>query len=180
MRRIAFLIPLIALALLVGGFGIALLGDYDPEALPSALIDRPAPAFSAAGLAGVDEATLSDADFGDGVRLVNFFASWCTPCLAEHPLLTRLSGELGLTLYGIAYEDEAEDTAAWLARHGNPFDRVARDPDGRVGIEWGISGVPETFVVDAAGRVRFRYAGPLTPEVVEDSLLPVLAALDGR
>lgn len=179
MRRLAFLVPLLALVLLAAGFAVALLGDYDPHTLPSALIDRPAPDFTLPGLAGVDEAALSTADLGGGVVLLNFFASWCTPCLAEHPLLTRLSDELGFTLYGIAYQDEPADTVAWLSRNGNPFDRVAVDAAGRVAIDWGLAGVPETFVIDAGGRVRFRHAGPLTPDIVEDSLLPVLREVGG-
>ncbi len=179
MRRLLFLAPLLVLAVLAAGFAVALLSGYNPHTLPSALIDRPAPDFSLPGLPGVDEAALSVADLGGEVKLVNFFASWCTPCLAEHPVLTRLSGELGYTLYGIAYKDDTADTAAWLDRNGNPFDRVAVDADGRVALDWGLAGVPETFVVDAEGRIRLRYAGPLTPEVVADTLLPVLEEVGG-
>ncbi|MEE8271696.1 MAG: DsbE family thiol:disulfide interchange protein [Alphaproteobacteria bacterium] len=176
MTRLLFIVPLLVFAGLAGWIAVPLLSGSDPRALPSTLIDRPAPEFALPALPG-DPAGLALADLRGEVVLVNFFASWCVPCLAEHPLLTRLSREQGIRLYGVNYKDEADDARSWLDRHGNPYDRIGADRDGRVAIDWGVYGVPETFVVDAAGRIRFRHAGPLTPAQVETVLLPLIEAL---
>jgi cytochrome c biogenesis protein CcmG/thiol:disulfide interchange protein DsbE len=155
---------------------VPLLRGDDPQALPSALIDRPAPAIDLPPLPGREDG-LASADFAGRVAVVNFFASWCVPCLAEHPILTRLAREDGISLYGVNYKDPPQDALAWLARHGDPFLAIGADRDNRAGIEWGVYGVPETFVVDRQGRVRFRHAGPLTPDLVDGTLLPLIAEL---
>src|SRR3546814_1897837 len=103
---------------------------------------------------------------GSGVVMVNFFASWCVPCRAEHPHLTAFVEETGIPLYGINHRDKPEDAAAWLAELGNPYRRIGADP-GRAAVEWGVTGVPETFIIDGEGRIRYHHRGPLVPEVIE-------------
>lgn len=178
MRRLAFVLPLIVFAVIAGYFLFGL--DRDPGALPSALVGKPVPAFDLPPLAGREQAGdgLAAADLtGDGIKLVNFFASWCVPCRAEHPLVTRLSEMEGLRVVGINYKDDPEDAAGWLRQLGDPYGAVGADRDGRVGIEWGIYGVPETFVIDGEGIVRMRHAGPLTPDILEDEVLPLIEEL---
>lgn len=175
MKRLLFLLPVILLAGIAGAAYLRLQGG-DPSDLPSALIDRPAPTFDLPPLPGMTHGFAS-ADLGGVPALVNVFASWCVPCLAEHPLLTRLAVEEGVAIYGINYKDQPADALAWLERHGNPYARIGSDLDGRVGIEWGVYGVPETFVVDRQGRIRFRHAGPLTPALVDRTLRPLLEEL---
>ncbi|NNG03741.1 MAG: DsbE family thiol:disulfide interchange protein [Inquilinus sp.] len=175
MRRLLYLLPLAVFGAVVAWMAVPLITGDDPRDLPSALIDRPAPDFALPGLPPADG--LATADLGGEVVLVNFFASWCVPCLAEHPLLTRLAREEGIIIHAVNYKDAPEAATGWLVRHGNPYARIGADRDGRVGIEWGVSGVPETFVVDRDGRIRKRYTGPLTPAQVEAELLPLLREL---
>ena len=176
MTRWLFALPLALFVALAAWVAVPLIRGDDPAILPSALIDRPAPEFALPPLPGRSDG-LASSDLGGRPVLVNVFASWCAPCLAEHPLLMRLSGELSVPVLGINHRDEAEDALAWLARHGDPFERIGADTDGRVSIDWGVYGVPETFVVDSDGRVRFRHAGPLTPELVDETVLPLLGEL---
>lgn len=179
MRRAIFLSPLALFAVLAIWLAMPLLEGRDPAALPSALVDRPAPATTLPGVPGRTAGTdgLADTDLVTGEPiLLNVFASWCAPCLAEHPLLTGLA-EDGVTIHAINYRDEGDDAARWLSRHGDPFDRVGQDLDGRAGIDWGVTGVPETFVIDGDGRIRYRYAGPLTPEIIDKDIRPLLSAL---
>ncbi|HET8729107.1 MAG TPA: DsbE family thiol:disulfide interchange protein [Alphaproteobacteria bacterium] len=175
MKRLLFLLPVLLFA---GIAAAAFLGlrSGDPSDLPSALIDRPAPEFALPPLPGADRG-FSSSDLGGAPVLVNVFASWCVPCLAEHPLLTRLAEDRDVPIYAINYKDAPEDALAWLARHGNPYTLIGSDLDGRVGIDWGVYGVPETFVIDGEGRIRYRHAGPLTPELVDGEILPLLAEL---
>ncbi len=170
-----FLLPL-ALFALVGVFlGIGL--TRDPSTLPSALIGKPAPEFALPPLPGREgEGGLSRADLGGQPVLVNVFASWCVPCRIEHPVVARLA-ERGVTVHGINYKDRPEDALAWLEELGDPFRRVGMDRDGRVGIEWGVYGVPETFVLDREGRIAYRHVGPLQPRDVEEKILPLLEKL---
>jgi periplasmic protein thiol:disulfide oxidoreductases, DsbE subfamily len=174
MRRLIFLLPL----LLFVGVGVAFfLGfERDPRDIPSALIDKPVPDFALPALAGHKEGLSSPMLKGD-VTLVNVFASWCIPCKAEHPVITRLSKELGVTVRGINYKDKTEDAVDWLRRNGDPYASVGADLDGRVSIDWGVYGVPETYLVDRQGRIRFKQVGPLTPQVVEEQLLPMIKHL---
>lgn len=174
MRRLIFLLPL----LLFVGVGVAFfLGfERDPRDIPSALIDKPVPDFALPALASHKEGLSSPMLKGD-VTLVNVFASWCIPCKAEHPVITRLSKELGVTVRGINYKDKTEDATDWLRRNGDPYASVGADLDGRVSIDWGVYGVPETYLVDRQGRIRFKQVGPLTPQVVEEQLLPMIKHL---
>lgn len=179
MRRAIFLVPLAVFLAVAVWLAVPLLAGRDPAALPSALIDQPVPATDLPGVPGRAAGTegLNDADLvTGGPILLNVFASWCAPCLAEHPLLTGLADD-GVTIHAINYRDEAADAAAWLSRHGDPFSRVGQDLDGRAGIDWGLTGVPETFVIDPDGRIRYRYVGPLTPAVVDRDIRPLLGSL---
>jgi cytochrome c biogenesis protein CcmG/thiol:disulfide interchange protein DsbE len=179
MRRFLFLVPIAVVAALAAVFGVRMLAGGNPATLPSNLIDKPAPAFALPPIAG-DGPGLVSSDLGGRPVLINIFASWCVPCLAEHPVITRLGREQGVTVFGINYKDKPEDAEAWLARNGNPYARIGADRDGRTGIDFGVYGVPETFVIDAEGRIRYRYPGPLIPDVVEREILPLLAALAQR
>ena len=176
MTRWLFALPLALFVALAAWVAVPLIRGDDPSVLSSALIDRPVPEFALPPLPGRSDG-LASADLGGGPLLVNVFASWCAPCLAEHPLMMRLSGELGVTVLGINHRDEPADALAWLARHGDPYERIGADRDGRVSIDWGVYGVPETFVVDGDGRIRFRHAGPITPDLVENTVLPLLGEL---
>jgi cytochrome c biogenesis protein CcmG/thiol:disulfide interchange protein DsbE len=172
MRRLLYLIPVVVFGAV--GIGLAVGLTRDPSTLPSALIDRPVPAFELPALDGGDG--LSSEDLKGRVSLVNVFASWCVPCRVEHPVLMRLAQE-GVPIYGINYKDPPDQAQAWLAELGNPFEKIGVDRNGRVGIEWGVYGVPETFVVDAEGRIRHKHVGPIQARDLEQTLLPILAEL---
>jgi cytochrome c biogenesis protein CcmG, thiol:disulfide interchange protein DsbE len=172
MRRLLYLIPVIVFGAV--GIGLAVGLTRDPGTLPSALLDQPAPPFELPGLDGREG--FSSEDLKGRVSLVNVFASWCVPCRVEHPVLMRLAQE-GVPVFGINYKDPADQAQAWLADLGNPFAKIGADRDGRVGIEWGVYGVPETFVVDAEGRIRHRHVGPIQARDLEGTLLPILAEL---
>ncbi|WP_287186254.1 DsbE family thiol:disulfide interchange protein [Rhodovulum sp.] len=146
-------------------------GRDDRNALPSTLIGKPAPALAVEPLDGeiFDEAVLR----GGAVTLVNFWASWCGPCRDEHPLLEALAAE-GVAIYGINYKDKPTNALRFLAQMGNPYAAIAADPAGGTAIEWGVYGVPETFVLDGQGRVVLRHPGPLTAAVIETSLRPAI------
>lgn len=177
-RRLLFILPL-AIFLIAGAFFLwGLDPERDPSAIPSALIDRPAPEFALSPIEGTEGPGLSTADLaGEGVTLVNFFASWCLPCRAEHPLLVRLSQEDGVRIVGINYKDKPEEARKWLEELGDPYARIGADQDGRAAIEWGVTGVPETFIVDAQGRIRYRHIGPIHPNQLENEVQPRLQAL---
>ena len=173
-RKLAFLVPAALFAALLVVFAIGL--THDPHLLPSALIDRPAPDFA---LPGLDEGAegLSREDLGGRVTLVNFFASWCVPCREEHAQLMALSRRPDVTLEGVAYKDKPEDARRFLAGLGNPFRRIGVDRKGTTAIDFGVYGVPETYVVDASGQIRFRQVGPLTAEDVEGKILPLIGRI---
>jgi cytochrome c biogenesis protein CcmG, thiol:disulfide interchange protein DsbE len=169
-------IPLAVFALLVIFFALPLLKGTDPSIISSAMIGKQVPAFALApaldGTPGV-----SDKDLKGGPVLVNFFASWCLTCGAEHKLLTRIAREENISIYGIDYKDKKEDVAAWLKRHGNPYKAVGADADGRVGIDFGAYGVPETYVIARDGTIVYRFATPLTEDDYGNILKPKLAEL---
>jgi cytochrome c biogenesis protein CcmG/thiol:disulfide interchange protein DsbE len=173
MRRLIYLLPIAAFAALAGYFFISL--SRDPSVLPSAMLNQPTPAFTLAGLGGAPG--LARDEFAGQVVLINFFASWCIPCRTEHPLLMRLAAELKAPLYGIDYKDKPEEAARFLSELGNPYGRIGADRDGRVGIDFGVYGVPETYVIDKTGRIRLRHVGPLTPADVAQELAPLVKAL---
>lgn len=151
-------------------------GEYDPRGVPSALLGRAAPDFALPVLEAAGLPALGAADLRGPLPrpvVVNFWASWCVPCIVEHPQLMRLSRE-GVPVLGINYKDRPNDAAAFLQRHGNPYAKLGRDETGRTAIDWGVYGVPETYLVDREGLIRWRFAGPVMPDTLERDLRPLL------
>jgi cytochrome c biogenesis protein CcmG/thiol:disulfide interchange protein DsbE len=173
MRRWLYLLPVAVFALVAVGFYVAL--GTDTDVLPSPLIDKEAPPFDLPPLPGSDKG-LATADLKGAVSLVNVFASWCVPCREEHAVLTELAATKRVPIYGIDYKDKGETATAWIAALGDPYARIGAD-DGRVGIEWGVYGVPETFLVDKTGHIRYKHVGPLTQADVDKTILPLVARL---
>ena len=174
MRR--YLLPLALFLVLAGFLAVGL--SLDPREVPSPLVGKPAPAFQAATLARPDT-TLKRDDLLGKVWLLNVWASWCGACRDEHPVLVayvRRGG--GVPVYGLNYKDKREDGLGWLQKFGNPYTDSLFDPEGRIGIDYGVYGVPETFVIDKAGVIRYKHIGPLTPEVLRDKLEPLLRKLN--
>jgi cytochrome c biogenesis protein CcmG/thiol:disulfide interchange protein DsbE len=171
-----YLIPLAVFAVMVIFLAIGL--KLDPREVPSPFIGKPAPAFSLPQVADAGK-TLSPADFKGQVALVNVWASWCVSCRQEHPVLLELARKNLVPIYGLNYKDEREGAQAWLKQFGNPYTASAFDADGRVGIDWGVYGVPETFVIDRGGIIRHKQTGPITPEILENTLLPLIRQLQG-
>jgi cytochrome c biogenesis protein CcmG/thiol:disulfide interchange protein DsbE len=154
------------------GFGLTL----NPREVPSPLIGKPVPEFALAPVKG-RTLGLSTADLKREVSLVNVFASWCVPCRQEHPVFLQLQREGFVAIHGINYKDRPEDAARWLDTLGDPYARTGADLDGRVAIDWGVYGVPETFVVDRSGSIIYKHIGPITPDVLEGKLRPLIAKL---
>lgn len=175
MKRLIYLLPLVLFMGLSGYFLVALRPNHDVRELPSVMIDKPAPAFDLAGLG--DPKPLALDSLKGHPFVLNFFASWCVPCRLEHPLLMRLSEQNHIPLYGIAYKDKPADSTRLLANFGDPYRQVGIDQDGRVGLNFGVYGVPETYIIDSTGIIRKRFVGPLTAEAVEKELLPLLKQL---
>jgi cytochrome c biogenesis protein CcmG, thiol:disulfide interchange protein DsbE len=148
----------------------------DPRELPSTLIGRPVPTFSLLPVQG-RTLGLSTSNLRGEVPLVNFFASWCVACRAEHPLLLAMAQSGAAIIHGINYKDAPADAARWLDMLGDPYARTGTDRDGRVGIEWGLYGVPETYVVSAQGGVVHKHAGPLTEQVRDATIMPLIERL---
>jgi cytochrome c biogenesis protein CcmG/thiol:disulfide interchange protein DsbE len=177
MRRLLYLIPLVLFLVVAGYFALSLRPGRDPQELPSAMIDKPMPRIDLPMLDGTGRLT-SD-DFKGQVALVNFFASWCVPCRAEQPILLRLKSEKTVPVYGIAYKDKVADTQRFLAQLGDPFQKIGVDREGRLALDFGVYGVPETYVIGKDGRIRFRQVGPLSPDTLEGAILPLLQRLAG-
>jgi cytochrome c biogenesis protein CcmG/thiol:disulfide interchange protein DsbE len=168
-RSLLLIVPLVTFVVLAGLFFVRLRSGADPSAVPSVLIGRPAPVFDLAALPGatangVPLPGLSSAALKGRVTLVNFWASWCAPCQIEHPQLMRLAREPGLHLVGIAYKDAPENARRFLARNGVPFGAVGMDSTGRTAIDFGVYGVPESFIVGPDGTIRDKLVGIVTPE----------------
>ena len=171
-RRISgfVLVPLIAFALMVlFSWGLFWCG-YD---LPSALLGKPVPDFALPPVLGREEG-LSTQDLIGHVSLVNVFASWCVPCRAEHPLFMELSATGEVPLYGINYKDPPDQARAWLDELGDPYARIGADINGRAGIEWGVYGLPETYVIAPDGTIAYRHVGPITRAILQETLLPIV------
>ncbi|MCB1471986.1 MAG: DsbE family thiol:disulfide interchange protein [Rhodobiaceae bacterium] len=176
LSRALILIPLVVF------MGLAILfyfrlGAGDASRVPSALIGKEAPAFSLAALDGLTNGSgpvpgFSRADLDGKVSVVNVWASWCVPCREEHPFIEELAKDDRFTVYGLNYKDKDENARRFLGRYGNPFDAVGVDANGRVGIDWGVYGVPETFIVDRAGRIAYKHVGPINAETLEKIILP--------
>ncbi len=177
-RRLLFLVPAIIFAAIAGQFLWGLDPERDPRAIPSVMIDKPVPEFDLGPIEGMEGPGLKTADLTGGqVTLVNFFASWCLPCRIEHPILIELVKRDGARLVGINYKNEPEEARVWLAELGNPYAMIGADVSGRAGIEWGVYGLPETFVVDKKGRIRYRHTGPIDPRTLEQKIRPLLRKL---
>ena len=180
MKRIVLFLPLALFAVMALYFGLGL--REDPSEIPSQLIDRELPEFDLPPIEGF-EAGLSNADLAGQVSLLNVFGSWCPPCAIEHPMLMQISRSGVVPIYGVDWKDPPGAGTAWLERNGNPYQRVGDDPDGRLAIDLGITGAPETFIIDRAGRVRYRHVGVITEDIWEGTLRPLvehLQAEEGR
>lgn len=168
------MVPLAAFALLALVLGVGL--SLDPREVPSPLIGKPVPNFDLPAVEGRTQG-LASRDLVGQVSLVNVFASWCVACRAEHPVLVELAARHVVPIHGLNYKDKPADAAQWLDRLGDPYTRTGADLDGRVGIDWGVYGVPETFVISRDGRIAYKHIGPLTQEFVRDKLLPMIERL---
>lgn len=166
-----YLIPVVVLAALVVLFVFGL--HHDPREVPSPLIGKSAPNFNLKLLG--DGTSYSTADLNGRPVLVNFFASWCEGCQVEHPVLLKLAKEFNVEIIGMDYKDKAEDVSNWLARHGNPYRKVVMDEEGTAGLDWGVYGVPETFVLNASGVIVFKQIGPMTEEVWREKIAPLMS-----
>jgi cytochrome c biogenesis protein CcmG/thiol:disulfide interchange protein DsbE len=174
-KRFAFLFPVVLLAGIAALFYAGLEQPAPSDRPASPLVGKRAPAFVLAAL-DAKARGFGNADFVGHPTIVNFWASWCAPCRIEHPALQALRARRGVLIYSVVYKDDAAKARAFLDELGDPFDRIGIDPEGRVAIDWGITGVPETFVVDAHGIVRAHVSGPLTPEILKRVVLPALGA----
>lgn len=179
-RRWTVALPFVIFAALAGLFWYALQSG-DPSRLPSALIGKPVPEFALPPLEGLkseDGAPMPSFDAADLATgeptIVNVFASWCVPCLEEHPLLMALSEDTGVRLYGINYKDDTASARRFLGRYGNPFDRVGVDSSGRTAIDFGVYGVPETYVISGDCKIAYRHVGPLTEQAITEKILPLV------
>lgn len=177
MRYLLFALPLLALIGLVAVFATSM--DRDASLVRSVLIDKPAPQFALPAVEGLDVPGFDTAALAGAPTLVNVFASWCIPCRDEHPLLEAIKAETGIRLFGINHSDAPDNARAFLDELGNPYDAVGADRDRRVSLDWGVYGVPETFLVDAAGTIVFKHVGPLTPESIENELKPAIEKARG-
>jgi cytochrome c biogenesis protein CcmG, thiol:disulfide interchange protein DsbE len=177
MGKLRFVIPLAVLAALLVFLGAGL--KLDPHEVPSPLIDKPAPAFA---LPRLDDATqkITRQQMLGKPWVLNVWASWCAPCREEHPLVKAIAARGGVPVYGLNYKDEPAAARQWLANLGNPYQATLVDRDGRVGIDFGVYGVPETFLIDARGIVRMKHVGPLTPDVIRDRIEPMLLKLQSE
>ena len=176
MKSLRFLLPLAAFVVLLVFLGVGL--GLNPREVPSPLIGKPAPAFT---LTRLDDASqkMDLADLRGRVWMLNVWASWCAPCRQEHALVQDIARRKLVPVVGLNYKDTRSNASQWLAEMGNPYQATLFDGDGRVGIDFGVYGVPETFIIDQQGIVRMKHTGPLTPEVVRGRIEPLLKQLNG-
>lgn len=171
-RNLVVYLPLILFIGLVMVFLLRLFSG-DPSKLPSALLGKPVPVFTLPAIEGSSQPGFSNADLAKGkVSLVNVFASWCAPCREEHPLLMELAKDPRIVLFGINQKDKAENARRFLGRLGNPYVAAGADANGRISIDWGVYGVPETFLVSGEGRILYKHVGPLNEASIRDKLMP--------
>ncbi|HEY2978446.1 MAG TPA: DsbE family thiol:disulfide interchange protein [Burkholderiaceae bacterium] len=176
MKSLRFIIPLVVFVVLVGFLAIGL--KLDPRAVPSPLINKPAPAFALPRLDD-DAKTMRRDDLLGKAWVLNVWASWCGPCRDEHPQVLALARGKYAPIVGLNYKDARADARGWLQQLGDPYTVSLSDSDGRTGIDYGVYGVPETFVIDKSGVIRFKHVGPLTPAVVDTRIVPLLKELNG-
>jgi cytochrome c biogenesis protein CcmG/thiol:disulfide interchange protein DsbE len=169
-----FLIPLALFGVLVGFLAVGL--QRDPREIPSPLVEKAAPSFKTPQLVMADQ-TFSPADMKGKVWMLNVWASWCVACKVEHPLLVELQRSDVVPLIGLDYKDKRPDALKFLAQNGDPYDLSAVDADGRIGIDYGVYGVPETFIIDKNGVIRHKQIGPVTPEALQKTILPLIEKL---
>ena len=172
-----YIIPLILFIIMTIFLALGL--NLKPSEITSPLLNKPAPVFSAPKLNATTE-KLSPADLKGKVWLFNVWASWCVSCRAEHPVLNQLAQQHAAIIVGLNYKDEPEAAKQWLATLGNPYNDSVMDADGRIGLDWGVYGVPETFVMDKQGIVRYKHTGPVTEEDMEKIFLPLIAKLQAE
>jgi len=175
MKYLKYLVPLALFLVLAGFLAVGL--NLNPREVPSPLIGKPAPGFELTRLDAPDQKLKRDELLGK-VWVLNVWASWCAPCREEHPLVMELARRKLAPVYGLNYKDTRPAGLAFLTQLGNPYEASLFDADGRVGIDWGVYGVPETFVVDKQGTIRFKHIGPLTPEVLDKKITPLLKELN--
>jgi cytochrome c biogenesis protein CcmG/thiol:disulfide interchange protein DsbE len=171
--RLAWTLGIFVTLLVLLAFGLSL----NPREVPSPLIGKPAPAFDLPLLSAPDR-TFSQKDMLGKVWVLNVWASWCQPCLVEHPQITRLAQGGAVPVVGLNYKDAREDAVSWLARNGNPFFTIVYDSAGRIAIDYGVYGVPETYVIDRKGVIRYKRIGPVTPEILKEKIEPLLRELN--
>jgi cytochrome c biogenesis protein CcmG/thiol:disulfide interchange protein DsbE len=176
MKSLRFIIPLAVFLVLVGFLAVGL--KLDPRAVPSPLIGKPAPSFALPRLDDPATQVARDTMLGKA-WVLNVWASWCGPCRDEHPHIVAFARTKQVPLIGLNYKDKRADAQAWLKALGDPYDLSLQDLDGRVGIDFGVYGVPETFVIDKAGVIRFKHVGPMTPEILQTRVVPLLKELNG-
>ena len=176
-RRLILLLPLALFGVLAIVLGVGL--SLNPREVPSPLIGKPVPAFDLPPVKG-RTLGLASRDLVGDVSLVNVFASWCVACRAEHPLLVDLARRGVVAIHGLNYKDPPDDAARWLEEWGDPYTRTGADIDGRVAIEWGVYGVPETFLIGPDGKIAYKHIGPMTAEFVQGHLMPMIEKLRGQ
>ena len=164
MKKQLFIIPFILFLLILLTFFYLLIIERNPSNLPSNLLDKNVPEFEAESLLK-SEKFVSSKEFGNEIMLVNFFASWCKPCRDEHIYIKRFSNEKGIRVIGINYKDSSDNAVEWLKNLGNPYSDVPIDKNGRIAIDWGVYGIPETFIVNSKGIIKYRHVGPITKKI---------------
>ena len=174
MKALGFAIPLAIFVALAIFFAVGL--TRDPREVPSPFIDKPAPSFKLEQLHEASRAFAPE-DMKGKVWLLNVWASWCVSCRVEHPLLVEMAKKNVVPIVGLNYKDKRDEGLQWLRKHGDPYSLSAYDVDGKVGIDYGVYGVPETFVIDKEGRIRYKQIGPITPEALQNEILPLIAKL---
>ena len=177
MLRARFLIPLAVFAVLVVFLGIGL--NLDPREVPSPLINKPAPAFTLPQLEAADK-TISQKDMLGKVWMLNVWASWCVSCREEHPVIMEFSRTHALPIIGLNYKDTREAGRAWLAQFGDPYLTSAFDHEGKVGIDYGVYGVPESYIIDKKGIIRYKRIGVVTPEILREKIIPLVKELNAN
>jgi cytochrome c biogenesis protein CcmG/thiol:disulfide interchange protein DsbE len=174
MKSLRFILPLLVFVVLLMFLWLGL--SLNPREVPSPLVGKPAPAFE---LARLDDPAqvVTERDLRGQVWMLNVWASWCVSCIEEHPVLVQFARSGVVPIYGLNYKDQRDAAQAWLAKNGNPYSVSIVDPDGKVGIDYGVYGVPETYLIDKAGVIRYKQIGPVTPKVLSERILPLIKQL---